>query len=285
MSWLTRLIPVRHYGPISYQRSGRPCLPPCSKKSDFVCFRNFRRFLSAFIVLTSLTCVALSLTLLNDMTHRPTAIVLALIEAGSMVRASMPIWHEPILKKRQMVASETIALFLLLPFQMILSLIVASVDLKDGTQMENVLIGLKGLIFTNTLIHITYTFCFILVAILTVCAFDRDVWYRDIDSIPSPFPMMVLFLFVLPCLRRQPPPDPILEDTEVVHSGTYCLPGCNCRAKPELASSPTISRTPEQPPQLGDLFRFGSNSSLSRSLVRIPDAIERRSSIIIAFDV
>lgn len=183
----------------------------------------------------------------------------------------------------------------------VLSLIVASVDLKDGTQMENVLIGLKGLIFTNTLIRmflpfdrvdlahvdidITYTFCFILVAILTVCAFDRDVWYRDIDSIPSPFPMMVLFLFVLPCLRRQPPPDPILEDTEVVHSGTYCLPGCNCRAKPELASSPTISRTPEQPPQLGDLFRFGSNSSLSRSLVRIPDAIERRSSIIIAFDV
>ncbi|KAJ7928512.1 hypothetical protein B0H13DRAFT_1967603 [Mycena leptocephala] len=57
---------------------------------------------------------------------------------------------------------------------------------------------LQILMFIGAILHDLYTICFIGTAMLTVCAFDRDVWCRDIDSSPSPFSMW--FLLVLASL-------------------------------------------------------------------------------------
>ncbi|TFK62255.1 hypothetical protein BDN72DRAFT_848813 [Pluteus cervinus] len=246
-----------------------------------VSFRAFRRFLSGLIALISLTSTVLSFYIINDVAHKPTAIVLGVIEAATLIRASMPIWYRPVFQTHQIVASEAIAFFLLLPFHLILSLIVIVTELKKESRMHEVLLVLKVFIFTNTFIHVVYTFCFIVVVLLTVCAFDKDVWYRDIDSRPSPFPMTVLLLFVFPCLRpRQERP----VSRESSSHNSFCPPGCNCAEKPTL-TDPTSDYASDHAPQLSEIFRFGSNSSLSRSLVRIPDDMERRSSVVIAFEV
>jgi hypothetical protein len=129
-------------------------------------------------------------------------------------------------------------------------------------------------------IDLAYTFGFLLVALLTVPAFDRDVWLRDLDSSPSPFPMQVLFAFVFPCLA------PFFEATRflVPQSSTQepptlvCLPGCNCELNKVpidqddlLVAATTIS------------MENARASVSARSLVRVPNAIEQRDSTVIRF--
>jgi hypothetical protein len=129
-------------------------------------------------------------------------------------------------------------------------------------------------------IDLAYTFGFLLVALLTVPAFDRDVWLRDLDSSPSPFPMHVLFAFVFPCLA------PFFEATRflVPQSSTQeppslvCLPGCNC----ELNKVPIDQD--DLPVAATTISMENARASVSaRSLVRVPNAIEQRDSTVIRF--
>jgi hypothetical protein len=131
-------------------------------------------------------------------------------------------------------------------------------------------------------IDLAYTVGLLLVALLTVPAFDRDVWLRDVDSSPSPFPMQVLFAFVFPCLA------PFFEATRFLvpqssaqePPSLVCLPGCNC----ELNKFPidehdripvaATTRSMENAPVL---------SGSAKSLVRVPNAIEQRDSTVISF--
>ena len=130
-------------------------------------------------------------------------------------------------------------------------------------------------------IDLAYTVGLLLVAVLTVPAFDRDVWLRDLDSSPSPFPMQVLFAFVFPCLA------PLFEATRflVPQSSTtqeapslVCLPGCNCELNkfpvdqhdlPVVATTRSVKNAPA--------------SVSARTLVRVPNAIEQRDSTVISF--
>lgn len=141
-----------------------------------------------------------------------------------------------------------------------------------------------------------YTVCILTTAMLTVCAFDKDVWYRDIDSSPSPFPMSILLYFVFPCLSRWSPSPitPVEMEEDDTHPAVLCLPGCGCTTKPQMTQ---MTRTPTMTPALLNIHdsvstlqsstpqRLGNSASLSRSLVRIPNATERRESIVIAFEV
>ena len=129
-------------------------------------------------------------------------------------------------------------------------------------------------------IDLAYTVGLLLVALLTVPAFDRDVWLRDVDSSPSPFPMQVLFAFVFPCLA------PFFESTRflVPQSSTqeppplFCLPGCNC----ELNKFPIDQR--ELPVAATTRSMENAPASVSaRTLVRVPNAIEQRDSTVISF--
>lgn len=129
-------------------------------------------------------------------------------------------------------------------------------------------------------IDLAYTVGLLLVALLTVPAFDRDVWLRDLDSSPSPFPLQVLFAFVFPCLA------PFFEATRflVPQSSTQeppslvCLPGCNCElnkfpiGEHDLPVSATARNMENAPASVS-----------ARSLVRVPNAIEQRDSTVISF--
>ena len=127
-------------------------------------------------------------------------------------------------------------------------------------------------------IDLAYTVGLLLVAFLTVPAFDRDVWLRDLDSSPSPFPMEVLFAFVFPCLA------PFFEATSylVPQSSTQeppsllCPPGCNCELNKfpiDQHELPVAATTMENTPA----------SVSARTLVRVPNAIEQRDSTVISF--
>lgn len=81
--------------------------------------------------------------------------------------------------------------------------------------------------------------------------------------------------------------------TTAISSQDICLPGCNCCAKLPVDSTPMLSRhttddvsSPEssqvQLPTTTTAKR--TSISISPSLIRLPDDIERRSSIHIAFD-
>ena len=127
-------------------------------------------------------------------------------------------------------------------------------------------------------IDLAYTVGLLLVALLTVPAFDRDVWLRDLDSSPSPFPMQVLFAFVFPCLA------PFFEATRFLvpqsrePPSLVCLPGCNC----ELNKFPID----EGNLPLAATTRSMENAPASvsaRTLVRVPNAIEQRDSTVISF--
>lgn len=113
---------------------------------------------------------------------------------------------------------------------------------------------------------------------ITVPAYDQDVWFRDIDSSPSPFPIPILVSYVF---RRHSSFPSALSDTR--HQA-LCLPGCNCTVKlhpPTMTSnSGQISVTMGMPTS-----ERRRSDSLRGSLVRIPSAAERRASIIVAFEV
>jgi hypothetical protein len=112
---------------------------------------------------------------------------------------------------------------------------------------------------------------------ITVAAYDPDVWIRDMDSSPSPFPIPILFAFVL---RRRSS-----STSQPADLRPLCLPGCGCTVKlhPPI---PTI--TPDNASDTMEIMptsERGRSQSLRGSLVQIPRAAERRASIIVALEI
>jgi len=205
--------------------------------------------------------------------------LLIVIEICSLLRAVWSAIRKPVFDSSQSVASEAIGLFVLFPFQLIVSLVIDTVSPKEGNYALAFFV-LQGFAISTSVIHLAYTVGLLLVALLTVPAFDRDVWLRDLDSSPSPFPMQVLFAFVFPCLA------PFFEETRFMvpqssaqePPSLVCLPGCNCEMNkfpidehdlPVAATTRSMENAPA--------------SVSAKSLVRVPNAIERRDSTVISF--
>ena len=112
--------------------------------------------------------------------------------------------------------------------------------------------------------------------VITSIARDADIWTRDIDSHPSPFPLMVLLFFAFPCLSRASYPDDLLSNEPRRNDGPLCLPGCHCDTKLEHAEIIDGNLLPST---------RSVGGSLSRTLVRVPDAADRRAPIVVAFEV
>ena len=125
---------------------------------------------------------------------------------------------------------------------------------------------------------------------LTQYAFDSNVWTRDIDSDPSPFPLSVILLYAFPFLKRfipeNIPTSPVTPQTNIY---SYCLPGCTCSRKLSVsACAPRLDR----PPPLMTRAR-SSHASSSCSIdghsqagisVRLPTDMDRRRSIVVSLD-
>lgn len=136
-------------------------------------------------------------------------------------------------------------------------------------------------------------------AMLTHFSFDKNVWKRDIDSSPAPFPFPIIVPILLPCFFRRPDMAPLpfpsgpVETTPVIRPP--CITGiCECPTKqvvipqesnsnePKDTSAPTLSDKPRasMPSSETRLSVVSRRSSIttSQSLIQVPNAAQRRMS-------
>lgn len=183
--------------------------------------------------------------------------------------------------------------------ELVLALIVATTEVKDKTSPE-IYVLLQIFVIGGSIIReclgpfpvcrhswtgpvdIVYTTGLIIVSMITVSAFDGDVWIRDIDSSPSPFPMAVLIAFLRPrpsaWLHRGSDEQDRTDMTERSRLEVHCLSPCICPPKPEW------TRWPEESEVDASRGPMKNARSLSHILVRVPDAAEQRTSISISFE-
>ncbi|KAJ6495667.1 hypothetical protein C8R47DRAFT_1116059 [Mycena vitilis] len=245
----------------------------------FISFRTFRKILLGTTLLIHATSLVLSIYLRPSFIHPNSAYFLVGI-LDCFIVGTVIVLAKPLCGCSQSVATEILFLFILLPFSLILSLYVLSLVIIPDPAALWIFAILQILVFIGTILHSLYTICLIFTAMLTVCAFDQDVWSRDIDSSPSPFPMAFLFGFMCPCFCTQP--EPTLFEAVPEHQGVVCLPGCTCStAKAQIPNTPENERNPGLEPIPSMRMVTGLSS---RSLVRVPNDVERRTSIAIAFD-
>jgi len=127
--------------------------------------------------------------------------------------------------------------------------------------------------------------------------FDSAVWSKDLESSPSPFPMTLLLRSNIPCIDTPEEvtgsPLTSLPQSSMsnVDQGSTATSNIESDAKQDLARDSlqitAASRDSSQTTSLrGSLGRLSnaSNVSLSHSLVRIPDDVQRRTSIRISFE-
>lgn len=131
-----------------------------------------------------------------------------------------------------------------------------------------------------------YTAGLVAIAMLTVPAFDADVWMRDIDSSPSPFPISVIFAYAFPSIARRFEatrpfvPDAIPEDNSVMCLPT-CLPNCRVHDTPTRVCKDQHERVEPACP----MAEIKRPPVLPHTLIRIPNAAERRSSIYVDLQI
>jgi len=101
---------------------------------------------------------------------------------------------------------------------------------------------------------------------------------RDLDGTPSPFPVPIIFAFVCPCLARRfavARPFVQRQQHEVRRGPEICVAACACH--------PTKSATPEAELSVENLA-LPRAANLPHHLIRVPNAAERRASIVVTFD-
>ncbi|KAK0241395.1 hypothetical protein EDD85DRAFT_398213 [Armillaria nabsnona] len=256
-------------------------------------FSTFRRLPLGVMSLIACACIGLAVFVQNAFDHRSGVVLIVSVEAITLLQTFASAHHQFLFRKSQAVALDFAAVVLLLPFSMILSLFILDVELASKNEvLLRALLALQILIIANTAMIAGYALCLGFIAIMTACFFDPGVWQRDIDSTPSPFPMRYvlyrLSLFLFPCLSSGESIAQPTSESDSTHSPEICLPGCNCGPKPSMmmqATSNEIEHSASIAPSVQDQNSGKSTMSLSRSLVRLPDEVERRTSIAIHFEV
>ncbi|KAJ7287320.1 hypothetical protein C8J57DRAFT_1495780 [Mycena rebaudengoi] len=251
----------------------------------FFTFAIFRKILLAVILLLDLVSLTLAVYLKASFTHSESTYVMVGILDGVIFATILSIFRAAIFHSAQSVATETLGLFALLPFHLILTLFVLGVTVIPGNPTALWIFAvLQILIIIATIIHGLYTIGLMFTAMLTVCVFDRDVWCRDIDSSPSPFPMTFLLGTLFPCFSTT---GPFPTETTDSNPDLICIPGsvCNCSTKASISgtSEGAVEMARGLEPAMS--MRMLAGASSTRSLVRLPNDIERRSSIHVAFEV
>lgn len=108
----------------------------------------------------------------------------------------------------------------------------------------------------------------ILLALLTQFSCDQEIWARDIDSSPCPFPFPVLFVYAFPFAAKYFR-ETAVESREGAPAATtdYCLPGCPCYTKPTEAPGLGVESAN---------YTEGTQPSIP---IRVPTAMERQNAI------
>ncbi|KAJ3852651.1 hypothetical protein EV368DRAFT_82311 [Lentinula lateritia] len=195
----------------------------------------------------------------------------------------------------------------------VLSLLVVSLEVNDK-EIARLNMGFTIYVWIRIVLAVVftqfgYTIILVALAMLTHFSFDKNVWKRDIDSSPAPFPFAIIVSILLPCVFHRPdltllpfPSGP--ADASPVIRPPCNFPGtCGCPEKPVLhqVSSPsttedqisTLSTIPlnsdgitrvrrtsiaDSETRLSNISKISRKSSIttSQSLVQVPNAAQRR---------
>ncbi|KAF7298020.1 hypothetical protein HMN09_01023100 [Mycena chlorophos] len=180
-----------------------------------ISFRVFRRLVLGTITTLSATNICLSLYIPPSLPPPEQCLHYRILDAmifAAIVSMCRKSWGDP-----QTVAAEALGLVVTLPFALIL--VLYTLGLSVTPDFQHVFVALQWLLVISTILHTFYCFGLAFTAAITVCAFDYNVWSRDIDSAPSPFPMTLVLRFILPCIGTSD-----TNKTSNEATGTHYLP-------------------------------------------------------------
>ncbi|KAG7090980.1 hypothetical protein E1B28_010047 [Marasmius oreades] len=278
-------------------------------------FRLFRRLIAGLFALAHLTSGTLELSLHATFAQPVIAWILSgfeMILIGWFITAAIV---KPILKKPHTVAQELFSSFAMFILSIVLSLVALTVSLKsEGMKEPHIMvisgIWLRVLVFAS-FSQVAYTFSFFILVGMTAATYDRSIWLRNMDGSPSPFSMTILLSFMLPCIFK--PCNTVYmasltaQDDNISPSRPHCYDRvtCNCPAKEgpvsdlpvtttthtnsldETAVSQLATPLKSRSQVLSNLVPWrnsGTTMSLSKSLIEIPDAAQRRMSYPVALN-
>ncbi|KAF9528469.1 hypothetical protein CPB83DRAFT_906752 [Crepidotus variabilis] len=245
-------------------------------------FQTFRLIVCAILSTTACISLFLGAFLANSFVHHGFGWLLVVIEVLSLLRAIYSVARRPFFSSPQSVGSEAIGLFVLCPFQLIVMLLVISSEPSDGATAlpYNVLQGLSA---TSSAIHMAYTLALIIIGTITTGAYDVDIWMRDIESSPSPFPPDIIFAHTFPslALRFSATRSLVLSNSNPTMQRNIgaCPPECSCQGG-RLPCTKHILPSPEEAPSQ-DMHRsvllpkHRRPSALPHTLIRVPNTVER----------
>lgn len=260
-------------------------------------FKRFRQCLIAFMILMYLVVIGLSLYLRPYLARADSVWILVSIPLSMIAGCIMSIFHVRLFGTPQTVVWELVWLTGFVPFTLIVVFVIYTGT--SGTVpsiVVSVLFAAEILVFIVCSIHLLYALGLFVTAGLTAYAFDRQIWSRDLDSSPSPFPLGFLCRFCCPCLRRG---DCTTNQTSEVEYAIRGLPiPTDCEVKDNLpgTDSPNLSSrsasrgtsstsglssqdSQATEPKVSKHRPTGSTASLARSLIQVPDEFQRRTSI------
>ncbi|KAG1833409.1 hypothetical protein EV424DRAFT_933656 [Suillus variegatus] len=254
-------------------------LPSIFLKSEFghesmaISFRTARRFSMGLIGMLSLVCLALSLFLWGAGYSKSKNIgAVIVIPTGAFIGSIWTIFTK-VVHKPQLVSVEATWTFALLPFEILLGLFSVNLNIANVPTAHTAYLCLATLIWLNAALVAIYVTTIILLALLTQVLHDQDVWSRDIDSSPSPFPLHIIVAYAFSSLtrpfslvtRQNRPTSPVSKE--------HCLPGCTCSRK--LPNSSSLADWRTLGPTLENTTSDVSGSPHSLINIRVPTAMER----------
>ncbi|KII95728.1 hypothetical protein PLICRDRAFT_34671 [Plicaturopsis crispa FD-325 SS-3] len=220
-----------------------------------------------FIAALSLACIAVACVLLPPTTHSGSLWVLIAIPGASIAGALWSTTRKAVNRAHpQRVAIELTWLFAVIPFEIILGMFTATVAPPPPAtaHFQALYTALRALVWIHATLVCTYVLSLLLLALATQACYDRDVFMKDIDASPSPFPLRVVFAYLRACVFRRGATARRLAVADV------CLPGCACDRKlHRLDAGDGDSEVDVEP---GEGF------------IRVPTEDERRNSIVVTFE-
>jgi len=125
------------------------------------------------------------------------------------------------------------------------------------------------LVWTNSALVFLYAAGIVSLALLTQFSYDQEIWARDIDSSPCPFPFPVLLVYAFPFAAKYFRGTAFESREGAPATATdYCLPGCSCHGT--------------KPTEALGLGAESANHMEGTQLsipIRVPTVMERRNAI------
>ncbi|KIY66932.1 hypothetical protein CYLTODRAFT_423016, partial [Cylindrobasidium torrendii FP15055 ss-10] len=254
----------------------------------FLPFRLFRKILFGLITLICGAAMITTISIHSNLRNKGGCIIVYCVESALLAHSVIFAHYRVLFGRVYNVGWEIVGIVVLLPFATVLTLCVINfslISVDDETdnisRLDGALFALQLLVIVHTIIWAIYALCFVLVSVSTLFLFDPKVMDRDLESSPSPFPMTFVFRSLCPGLSPGS-----LQTNRKQHSQS-CLPGCACdlKAQPDL-ELPTLNEMDYRTTTVlsTETAQFSKSSSLAASLVRVPNDVERRSSIALTLE-